>query len=180
MKPTTKIIAAVAVIITVVVIALFSRGCNKPKVDTQKKTIDSLVNVIKAKGKEIEKQDEIIKYYAQAYDSTAEVNDSLAHVGTKTITKYLKVKAQADTVRILAVCDSLATEYEIFIDQTKQTLQAADSVMSAQNDQIGLQKGQILNYVALETSLKDRILTLEKEVDKLKKLAKRRGRAVEW
>jgi peptidoglycan hydrolase CwlO-like protein len=155
-------------------------GCKDKPVNEWQTRYDSLVNVIEKQKKEIEKQDEIIKYYAQAYDSTAEINDSLQHVGVKVITRYREVKVLADTSELLAICDSLANEYEAFIDQTKVTIAAADSVMSAQSSQIENLKGNNATLQELVKTLKDKIEQQEREIDKWRKLAKRRARAIEW
>lgn len=172
------LIAASAIFI----IAILVFRCNpKPvQVDPLQAKIDSLATVIDNQRIEIEKQDELIKYYAAQYDSTANVNDSLQGVGVKTITRYKEVKVEGDTSELVAICDSLATEYEAFIDQTKITLAAADSVMKAQDSQIGNYKEQNATLQELVETLKAKIAEQEKEIDKWRKLAKRRGRALEW
>jgi flagellar biosynthesis chaperone FliJ len=78
------------------------------------------------------------------------------------------------------VCDSLATEYTEFIFQTKETMKAADSLMTAQGTQIELQGSQIANFKQLVGKLEEKIAEQEQQIKKWKKLADRRGRAIEW
>jgi phosphopantetheine adenylyltransferase len=165
----------------ILVIALTVRGCkDEPIKDNTQQVIDSLKDVIDRKDIEIQKLDEIIVAYAEQYDSTAKVNDSLQDRGVKTVIRYKEVRVQADTSRIIEVCDSLATEYAEFIFQTKETLKAADSLMTAQGTQIELQGSQIANFKHLVNKLEEKISEQEKEIKKWKKLADRRGRAIEW
>ena len=165
----------------ILVIALTIRGCkHEPNTDTKQQVVDSLKDVIEKKDIEIQKLDEIISHYAHEYDSTAKVNDSLQDRGVKTIIRYKEAKVVADTAEILRVCDSLATEYEEFIFQTKETLKAADSLMTAQGTQIEAQSSQIANFKQLVGKLEEKISEQEKEIKKWKKLAERRGRAIEW
>lgn len=176
----TKILISVAIAAVIVLIVSLSR-CKKPKpIDQTQQIIDSLTAVISDKEKEIAKLDELVTHYAQEYDSTAKVNDSLQKRGVKTIEKYKEVRADVDTAAILAVCDSMATEYEAFIQQTRETLKAADSVMTTQADAIQARDGQIETYKALVNKLEEKLEAQEKEIDKWRKLAKRRGRAIEW
>ena len=165
----------------ILVIALTIRGCkHEPLKDNTQQVIDSLKDVIERKDIEIQKLDEIITHYAHEYDSTAKVNDSLQDRGVKTVIKYKTIRLQTDTSRIIEVCDSLATEYEEFIFQTKETIKAADSLMTAQSTQIGEYKIQNDALKALVKNLEERIDQQKKEIDKWKKLADRRGRAIEW
>ena len=176
-----KIWAVIAAAAVILVIALTIRGCkHEPIKDNTQQVIDSLKDVIERKDIEIQKLDEIITHYAEAYDSTAKVNDSLQDRGVKTIIRYKEAKVVADTAEILRVCDSLATEYEEFIFQTKETIKAADSLMTAQSTQIGEYKIQNDALKALVKNLEERIDQQKKEIDKWKKLADRRGRAIEW
>lgn len=175
-----KWVIASAAFIFIIAIIVFKTGCNKPpQVDTTS-VIDSLKSVIAAKDIEIQKLDEIIFSYAERYDSTAAVNDSLQDRGVKTIIRYKETKVLADTAEILRVCDSLATEYEVFIFQTKETLKAADSLMTAQSTQIGEYKIQNEALKALVKNLESKIDEQKVEIDKWRKLANRRGRKVEW
>lgn len=177
-----KILTAVAISLAIVIlVTLKTCKCNpdQPE-DTRQKVIDSLEHVIKAKDIEIQKLDEIIFSYAERYDSTAAVNDSLQDRGVKTIIRYKETKVLADTAEILRVCDSLATEYEVFIFQTKETLKAADSLMTAQSTQIGEYKIQNEALKALVKNLESKIDEQKVEIDKWRKLANRRGRKVEW
>jgi phosphopantetheine adenylyltransferase len=165
----------------ILVIALTVRGCKPDKVeDTKQQVIDSLKDVIAKQEIEIQKLDEIIVSYAEQYDSTLKVNEELQDRGVKTVIRYKTIKESADTSRILEVCDSLATEYAEFIFQTKETLKAADSLMTAQGSQIELQGSQIANFKQLVGKLEEKIAEQEKEIKKWKKLADRRGRAIEW
>lgn len=162
-------------------IALTVRGCkDEPIKDNKQAVIDSLKDVIERKDIEIQKLDEIITHYAQEYDSVYKVNDSLQDRGVKTIVKYKTIRVQSDTSRIIEVCDSLATEYSEFIFQTKETLKAADSLMTAQGSQIDIQGSQIANFKQLVSKLEEKISEQEKEIKKWKNLAERRGRAIEW
>ena len=165
----------------ILIIALTVRGCkDEPIKDNKQQVIDSLKDVIERKDIEIQKLDEIITHYAHEYDSTAKVNDSLQDRGVKTVIKYKEVRVQADTSRIIEVCDSLATEYTEFIFQTKETMKAADSLMTAQGTQIELQGSQIANFKQLVGKLEEKIAEQEQQIKKWKKLADRRGRAIEW
>lgn len=162
-------------------IALTVRGCkDEPIKDNTQQVIDSLKDVIERKDIEIQKLDEIIVAYAEQYDSTAKVNEELQDRGVKTVIRYKEVRVQADTSRIIEVCDSLATEYAEFIFQTKETLKAADSLMTAQGSQIELQGSQIANFKQLVNKLEEKISEQEQQIKKWKKLADRRGRAIEW
>lgn len=173
--------AVIASAIVILVIALTVRGCkDEPIVDTKQQVIDSLKDVIAKQDIEIQKLDEIITHYAQEYDSVYKVNDSLQDRGVKTVVRYKTIRLQADTSRIIEVCDSLATEYSEFIFQTKETLKAADSLISAQGSQIELQGMQIADFKQLVGRLEGKIAEQEKEIKKWKKLADRRGRAIEW
>jgi peptidoglycan hydrolase CwlO-like protein len=175
------VIASALFILTVAVLVTTCNGCkDTPKDDKAQQVIDSLKDVIERKETEIAKLDELVSYYAQEYDSTAKVNDSLQDRGVKTVIRYKEVKVNADTAEILRVCDSLATEYEAFIFQTKETLKAADSLMTAQSTQIGEYKVQNEALKALVKNLENKIDEQKSEIDKWKKLAKRRGRAIEW
>jgi peptidoglycan hydrolase CwlO-like protein len=177
----TKILAVIAAAALILIIALTVRGCkDEPIKDNKQAVIDSLKDVIERKDIEIQKLDEIITHYAEQYDSTAKVNDSLQDRGVKTIIKYKTIRLQSDTSRIIEVCDSLANEYSEFIFQTKETLKAADSLMTAQGDQINAQSSQIANFKQLVNKLEEKISEQEKEIKKWKKLADRRGRKVEW
>jgi len=163
------------------VIALTVRGCkDEPIKDNTQQVNDSLKDVIERKDIEIQKLDEIIVAYAEQYDSTAKVNEELQDRGVKTVIRYKEVRVQADTSRIIEVCDSLATEYAEFIFQTKETLKAADSLMTAQGSQIELQGSQIANFKQLVNKLEEKISEQEQQIKKWKKLADRRGRAIEW
>jgi flagellar biosynthesis chaperone FliJ len=163
------------------VIALTVRGCkDEPIKDNKQAVIDSLKDVIARQDIEIQKLDEIIVHYAQEYDSVYKVNDSLQDQGVKTIIRYKTVRVESDTSRIIEVCDSLANEYSEFIFQTKETLKAADSLMTAQGNQITAQSSQIANFKQLVEKLEEKISEQEKEIKKWKKLADRRGRAIEW
>ena len=165
----------------ILVIALTVRGCkDEPITDTKQQVIDSLKDVIARQDIEIQKLDEIIVSYAEQYDSTLKVNEELQDRGVKTVIKYKTLKESADTSRILEVCDSLATEYAEFIFQTKETLKAADSLMTAQGSQIEIQGSQISAFKQLVSRLEEKIAEQEKEIKKWKKLADRRGRAIEW
>ena len=165
----------------ILVIALTVRGCkDEPIKDNTQQAIDSLKDVIERKDIEIQKLDEIIVAYAEQYDSTAKVNEELQDRGVKTVIRYKEVRVQADTSRIIEVCDSLATEYAEFIFQTKETLKAADSLMTAQGSQIELQGSQIANFKQLVNKLEEKISEQEQQIKKWKKLADRRGRAIEW
>lgn len=177
----TKIWAVIAAAALILVIALTVRGCkDEPIKDTKQQVIDSLKDVIERKDIEIQKLDDIITHYAEAYDSTAKVNEELQDRGVKTVIKYKTIRLQTDTSRIIEVCDSLATEYSEFIYQTKETLKAADSLMTAQSTQIGEYKIQNDALKALVKNLEERIDQQKEEIDKWKKLAKRRGRKIEW
>lgn len=178
----TKILIATLTALAIILAVTLSRcNCNKPApIDPLTKTIDSLKEVISYKDAEIQKLDQLVTYYAKEYDSTANVNDSLQTVGQKTIVKYRTIKTGIDTAAILSVCDSMATEYESFIQQTRETLKAADSVMTRQADAIKARDGQIQTYKDLVKKLEDKLQAQEKEIDKWRKLAKRRGRAIEW
>jgi flagellar biosynthesis chaperone FliJ len=176
-----KIWAVIAAAALILVIALTIRGCkHEPIKDNTQQVIDSLKDVIERKDIEIQKLDEIITHYAEAYDSTAKVNDSLQDRGVKTVIRYKEVRVQDDTSRIIEVCDSLATEYAEFIFQTKETLKAADSLMTAQGSQIELQGSQIANFKQLVNKLEEKISEQEQQIKKWKKLADRRGRKIEW
>ncbi len=177
----TKIWGVIAAAALILVIALTVRGCkDEPIKDNTQQVIDSLKDVIERKDIEIQKLDEIIVAYAEQYDSTAKVNEELQDRGVKTVIRYKEVRVQADTSRIIEVCDSLATEYAEFIFQTKETLKAADSLMTAQGSQIELQGSQIANFKQLVNKLEEKISEQEQQIKKWKKLADRRGRAIEW
>lgn len=179
---TNKIKWAIASALGIFILSIFlvKTGCNKPPQDTSNAVIDSLKSVIAAKDIEIQKLDEVIHYYAGQYDSTAKVNDSLQDRGVKTVIRYKEVKVLADTSALLEVCDSMATEYANFIFQTKETLKAADSLMAAQQQALDVRGSQIENLKALIGELETKIDAQAKEIEKWKKLAKRRGRAIEW
>jgi phosphopantetheine adenylyltransferase len=163
------------------VIALTVRGCkDEPIKDTKQQVIDSLKDVIARQDIEIQKLDEIIVSYAEQYDSTLKVNEELQDRGVKTVVKYKTIRLQTDTSRIIEVCDSLANEYSEFIFQTKETIKAADSLMTAQGSQIELQGSQIANFKQLVNKLEEKISEQEQQIKKWKKLADRRGRAIEW
>ena len=170
---------ASAAFILITALIVFNCGRKEPA-DTSNQIIDSLKSVIAAKDIEIQKQDEIITHYAHEYDSTAKVNDSLQDRGVKTIIRYKEVKVLADTSALLEVCDSLATEYQEFIFQTKETLKAADSLMTAQQTALEAKGSQIENMRALIGELESKLDAQAKELERWKKLAKRRGRAIEW
>ena len=175
-----KGVIASAAFIFIIALIVFKTGCNKPpQVDTTS-VVDSLKSVIAAKDIEIQKLDEVITHYAHEYDSTAKVNDSLQDSGVKTIIRYKDVKVLADTSALLEVCDSLATEYQEFIFQTKETLKAADSLMTAQQTALEAKGSQIENMRALIGELESKLDAQAKELERWKKLAKRRGRAIEW
>ena len=162
-------------------IALTVRGCkDEPIKDTKQQVIDSLKDVIARQDIEIQKLDEIIVSYAEQYDSTLKVNEELQDRGVKTVVKYKTIRLQTDTSRIIEVCDSLANEYSEFIFQTKETIKAADSLMTAQGSQIELQGSQIANFKQLVNKLEEKISEQEQQIKKWKKLADRRGRAIEW
>lgn len=175
-----KWVIASAAGIFILSIFLIKTGCNRPPQVETTSVIDSLKSVIAAKDIEIQKLDEIIVAYAEQYDSTAKVNDSLQDRGVKTVVKYKTIRLQTDTASIIAVCDSLATEYQEFIFQTKETLKAADSLMTAQQNALDVRGSQIENMRALITELESKLDAQAKELERWKKLAKRRGRAIEW
>ena len=174
-----KGVIASAAFIFITALIVFNCGRKEPT-DTSNQIIDSLKSVIAAKDIEIQKQDEIITHYAHEYDSTAKVNDSLQDRGVKTVVKYKTIRLQTDTASIIAVCDSLANEYSVFIFQTKETLKAADSLMTAQQTALEAKGSQIENMRALIGELESKLDAQAKELERWKKLAKRRGRAIEW
>lgn len=172
-------IACAAIAITAILLAKFN--CNRPEqVNPLQQTIDSLKLVIEDKDKEIDKLDYLVTHYAKEYDSTAKVNDSLQDRGVKTVIKYREVRTDTDTAAIIAVCDSMAKEYSEFIFQTKETLKAADSVITAQQGAIEVRSSQITDLKTLVKKLEDKIEEQAKDLERWKKLAKRRGRAIEW
>jgi len=142
-------------------------ACNKPQpVDNTQRIIDSLL-------KENKQLVNMVAYYSHQYDSSKHVNDSLKNVGVKTIVKWKTVKEAGDTVEIVKQCDSLAREYEIFVLQTDETIKKADSLITAQYAVTENQK-QIIEAKDVK------INELSDEIIKWKKLAKRRGRTIEW
>jgi flagellar biosynthesis chaperone FliJ len=52
--------------------------------------------------------------------------------------------------------------------------------MTAQGSQIELQGSQIANFKRLVNKLEEKISEQEQQIKKWKKLADRRGRAIEW
>lgn len=142
-------------------------ACNKPQpVDNTQRLIDSLV----AQNKKLT---ELVERYAVEYNDARHQNDSLRNVGVKTIIKWKTVKESGDTVEIVKQCDSLAREYEIYVFQTDETIQKADSLITAQQEVVLKQK-EIIEAKDLK------INELSDDVKKWQKLAKRRGRTIEW
>jgi hypothetical protein len=130
------------------------------------KQIDSLTN-------EADKANELAEYYAKQYDEQARRVDSLRSIGAKVIVRYQTVKEKGDTVTIVKTCDSLAVEYQAYMEATDHVLATVDSLLEAN-------RVEIRSLRALDSVKSEVISNLQVENAAWKKLAKRRGRAIEW
>jgi len=136
------------------------------QVDDRAALIDTLTNRAKQLG-------ELAEYFAVKFDQAKRENDSLRKAGTKTIVKWKQAKASGDTVVIVKTCDTLAAEYAEFIAQTDTTMKIAQETIS---------KLRYERDVLYELdSVKSKLIEDLKDANKgLQKLAKRRGRPIEW
>jgi Mg2+ and Co2+ transporter CorA len=171
----------VLLVLGVVAIALavvLSRGCDRPApVDPWQARYDSLQAVATQQQRIIAKAEERIGYYMAAFQAEVRANDSLMRQGARIITRYRTVR---DTALMVAVCDTLADDYARFIIQTEATIRAADSVIGAQGVQIGNLTAARATDGQIAAALEEKIKAQEAQIEGLRKLAKRRGRVLEW
>jgi exosome complex RNA-binding protein Csl4 len=161
-------VVVIFILASVLSFLLYER-CNRvPEkvVEYPKAYIDSVTN-------EANKANELAEFYARQYDEQARKVDSLRKVGAKVIVRYQTVKEKGDTVTIVKTCDSLAVEYQAYMEATDHVLATVDSLLEAN-------RVEIRSLRSLDSVKSEVISNLQIENTAWKKLAKRRGRAIEW
>ena len=152
-----------------IILAFALMKCNdKPVSD-----VDHLMATMEAQDKRIREQDAKIATLMGSYDSAVRVNRDLSAKGVRSVVRYKTIRLQGDTVRILESCDSLATEFAEYVIHTQELVERADSVITGQRVQIDNLRERIKVSDTLIGKLQGKLAESEK-------LAKRRGRAIEW
>ena len=152
-----------------IILAFALMKCNdKPVSD-----VDRLMTQLEAQDKHIREQDARIASLMGSYDSAVRVNRDLSAKGVRSVVRYKTIRLQGDTVRILESCDSLATEFAEYVIHTQELVERADTLITGQRVQLDNLRERIKVSDTLIGKLQGKLAESEK-------LAKRRGRAIEW
>ena len=152
-----------------IILAFALMKCNdKPMSD-----VDRLMATLEAQDRHIREQDAKIATLKGSYDSAVRVSRDLSAKGVRSVVRYKTIRLQGDTVRMLESCDSLATEFAEYVIHTQELVERADTLITGQRGQIDNLRERIKVSDTLIGKLQGKLAESEK-------LAKRRGRAIEW
>jgi hypothetical protein len=133
--------------IIVAIIFLLWRGCESPKIDPIKKTVDSLIQSNDKKIVDLKTFRDSMSVEIGRRDSTIvalTIQREGARIDARKSAKnasywaerYDSAKSATDTAGQLAACDSLRTEFGAFQEATDIFVKASDSVILSQFDQL--------------------------------------------
>lgn len=179
-----------------VAVFLYIRQCNAANVKTySQQYVDSIKNSERnayqqlaeykaAKEKEIIKLDENLKETSSKLDKTLDKLDATESNADKWQTLYKQAREKKDTVTQIYACDSLSQILDEQIaasDAAIQQFQYVDSLKDYKIELLqDLVKVQDQRIQEGKTALEKSTAAYEQEIKALKKLAKRRGRPIEW
>jgi uncharacterized protein Yka (UPF0111/DUF47 family) len=176
-----KIWGVIAAAALILVIALTVRGCKPDKVvDTYKEQVEQLKDsIVKFKDKEMKDSVEFA-HLSVEYNKASVRADSLGKKTTKTIVRYREVRAKTDTVLIIQAADSLLANSELLAQEVPILRSKADSLIKKGEEYRETIKASSEAYKTLSEVHENEVKELQQQVKKWKKLADRRGRAIEW
>ena len=152
-----------------IILAFALMKCNdKPVTD-----VEQLMTKLEAQDRHIREQDARIAALKGSYDSAVRVSRDLSAKGVRSVVRYKTIRLQGDTVRIIESCDSLATEFAEYVIHTQDLVERADTLITGQRVQIDNLRERIKVSDTLIGKLQGKLAESEK-------LAKRRGRVIEW
>ena len=152
-----------------IILAFALMKCNDKPVSE----VDRLMATLEAQDRHIREQDARIAALKGSYDSAVRVSRDLSAKGVRSVVRYKTIRLQGDTVRIIESCDSLATEFAEYVIHTQDLVERADTLITGQRVQIDNLRERIKVSDTLIGKLQGKLAESEK-------LAKRRGRVIEW